>query len=97
MHGVIAAFLAGPFAKLAVDAGWTELELVGVDPEVGVARPNACGALMTNAYGSPVTQFTPQLIRFANGLAVYKAKLSIANSVAVWDYREPAANECATC
>ena len=97
MHGVIAAFLAGPFAKLAVDAGWTELELVGVDPEVGVARPNACGALMTNAYGSPVTQVTPQLIRFANGLAVYKAKLSIANSVAVWDYREPAANECATC
>src|SRR5262249_41508050 len=89
VHRVIAAFLAGPFAKLAVDAGWTELELFGVHPDVGVARPNACGALLTNAYGSPVTQVTPQLIRFANGLAVYKAKLSVGNSVAVWDYREP--------
>jgi hypothetical protein len=97
VYRVIAAFLAGPFAKLAVDAGWTELELVGVDPEVGVARPNACGALMTNAYGSPVTQVTPLLIRFANGLAVYKARLSVANSVAVWNHRETAANECATC
>src|SRR5262249_39209601 len=97
VYRVIAAFLAGPFAKLAVHAGWTELELVGVDPEVGVARPNACGALMTNAYGSPVTQVTPLLIRFANGLAVYKARLSVANSVAVWNHRETAANECATC
>ena len=32
VYRVIAAFLAGPFAKLAVDAGWTELELVGVHP-----------------------------------------------------------------
>jgi len=85
MHSVIRTFLACPFAKHAADAGWTEPELVGVDPEVGVARPNACGALMTNAYGSPVTQVTPQLIRFANGLAVYKARLSVGNSVAVWD------------
>ena len=93
VHHVIDAFLSGPLAKLAADAGWTELELVGVDPEVGVARPNACGVLMTNAYGSPVTQVTPLLIRFANGLAVYKARLSVANSVAVWDYREPAVRE----
>jgi hypothetical protein len=93
VHSVINTFLAGPFAKQAVDAGWTELELVGVHHEVGVARPNACGALMTNAYGSPVTQVTPQLIRFANGLAVYKARLSVGNSVAVWDYREPAVRE----
>jgi hypothetical protein len=93
VHRVIAAFLAGPFAKLAVDAGWTELELVGVHPEVGVARPNACGVLLTNAYGSPVTQVTPQLIRFANGLGVYKARLSVGNSVAIWDYREPAVRE----
>jgi hypothetical protein len=97
VHSVISTFLAGPFAKQAVDAGWTELELVGVHPEVGVARPNACGALMTNAYGSPVTQVRPQLIRFANGLAVYKARLSVGNSVAVWNHRETAANECATC
>jgi hypothetical protein len=93
VHRVIAAFLAGPFAKLAVDVGWTELELVGVHPEVGVARPDACGALLTNAYGSPVTQVTPQLIRFANGLAVYKARLSVGNSVAVWDYWESAVGE----
>jgi len=39
------------------------------------------------------TQVTPQLIRFANGLAVYKARLSVGNSVAVWDYREPAVGE----
>src|SRR5262245_18985606 len=97
VHKDISGLLAGPSPKRAGDAGWTELELVGVHPEVGVATPNACGALMTNAYGSPVTQVTPQLIRFANGLAVYKARLSVGNSVAVWNHREPAANECATC
>jgi hypothetical protein len=97
VHNVISTFLASPFAKQAADAGWTDRELFDVHPEVGVARPNACGALMTNAYGSPVTQVTPQLIRFANGLAAYKARLSIGNSVAVWNHRETAANECATC
>jgi hypothetical protein len=88
IHGVGNTFLAGPFAKLAADAGWADLDLFGVDPRVGIARPDACGALMTNALGVPVTQVTPQLIRFANGLAVYKARLSVGNSVAVWDWKE---------
>ena len=96
VHRVIAAFLAGPFSKQAIAAGWTELELFGVHPVVGIARSDACGALMSSR-GVPVTQVTPLLIRFANGLAVYKARLSVGDSVAVWDYREPAANECATC
>jgi len=92
IHGAGSTFLAGPFVKQAIAAGWTERELFGVHPAVGIARSDACGALMSSR-GVPVTQVTPQLIRFANGLAVYKARLSVGDSVAVWDYREPAAGE----
>jgi hypothetical protein len=91
IHGAGSTFLAGPFVKQAIAAGWTERELFGVHPAVGIARSDACGALMSSR-GVPVTQVTPLLIRFANGLAVYKARLSVGDSVAVWDYREPAAN-----
>jgi len=87
VYRVIAAFLAGPFAKLAVDAGWTDLELFGVHPAVGIARSDACGALMTNALGAPVTQITRELVRFNNGLAVYKARLNVGGSVPVWDWK----------
>ena len=85
IHDVIRTFLASPFVKYGADFGWSDLDLFGVHPEVGVARPNACGALMTNAYGSPVTPVTPQLIRFATGLAAYKKTLNVSGSVPIWD------------
>jgi hypothetical protein len=35
--------------------------------------------------GVPVTQVTPLLIRFANGLATYKKTLNVSGSVPIWD------------
>jgi hypothetical protein len=51
------------------------------------ARPDACGALMASR-GAPVTQVTRDLVRFKNGLAVYKARLNVGNSVAIWNWKE---------
>jgi hypothetical protein len=89
VHNVISTFLAGPFVKHAVDHGWTDRELFGVHPVVGVARPDACGVLMTNGRGAPVTHVTPELFRFGN-LAGRKDRLNVADSVAVWDWKDAA-------
>ena len=60
IHRAIRAFLDGYLAQLAADIGWTDLELFAVHREVGVARLDACGALMASR-GVLVTQVTPQL------------------------------------
>ncbi len=35
--------------QTAAELGWTDVELFGVDPHVGIARLDACGALMLGA------------------------------------------------
>jgi hypothetical protein len=86
MHNVIRTFLAGPFAKRAVDHGWTERELFGVHPVVGVARSDCCGVLMANALGAPVTRVTSMLFQFGNVVG-HKATLNVGSSVPVWDWK----------
>jgi hypothetical protein len=87
IHAVGKNFLAGPLAKLAADAGWSDLDLFGVDPKVGIARLDACGALMASR-GTQITQVTPQLVRYATGLAIYRARLNVGGSVPVWDWKD---------
>jgi hypothetical protein len=85
IHNVIRTFLASPFVKHAADHGWTDRELFGVHPVVGVARPDCCGVLMTNGRGAPVTRVTPMFFQFGN-LVGRKATLNLSNSIEVWKW-----------
>ena len=40
--------------------------------------------------GVLVTQVTPQLIRFANGLAARRPALNVGNSLVVWNFSSQA-------
>jgi len=85
IYKAIATFLAGPLAKIAADLGWKDLELFGVHPKVGVARPNACGVLMANTRGGPVTNVTSNFLQFGN-LIGRKTTLDLNESVEVWKW-----------
>jgi hypothetical protein len=86
IYAQIARFLdpAWPFARLAAETGWTELELFGVHREVGTTRLDTLGALLVTT--QPVTQVTPQLVRFLNGLASRRMPMNPEHCVVVWDF-----------
>jgi hypothetical protein len=88
VHAAVAAFLdadAGPWARIAAEQQWTDLELLAVHRKVGAANLAACGALLSSN-GVPVTQVTETLIRFRNGLAARRIPMDPARAVALWDY-----------
>ena len=67
VHAAAVTLLANQ-AEAAANMGWTTPELFGVHPVVGVRRIDCCGALMVSN-GNPIAEVTPDLIRYANGLA----------------------------
>jgi hypothetical protein len=67
VHAVVLDFLANT-AEAAAAMGWSTVALFGVHPVVGVRRVDCCGALMVSS-GSPITEVTPECIRYRNGLA----------------------------
>src|SRR4051794_10813430 len=81
VHAAAITFLANQ-AEAAVGMGWTTPELFGVHPVVGVRRVDCCGALMVSS-GNPITEVTPVLIRYRNGLA-YRRMPPGGPSVPVW-------------
>ena len=54
------------WASVAVDLGWTTLDLFGVHPEAGIIRPDYCGALVMSDV--KVTAITANQITFVNTL-----------------------------
>src|SRR3954468_19245900 len=71
-----------PRVHAAAAMGWSTVALFGVHPVVGVRRVDCCGALMVSN-GSPITEVTPECIRYRNGLAYRRTPLG-GPSVPVW-------------
>src|SRR4051812_34556591 len=61
-------------AEAAAVLGWSTVALFGVHPVVGVRRVDCCGALKVSS-GSPITEGTPECIRYRNGLAYRRTPL----------------------
>ena len=78
-------FLDGRGAE-AERLGWGVLDLFGVHPVAGAIRVDCTGALVT-LWGKRVAELTPELIRFADGLAYRRRTLSPALSCPVWEFR----------
>jgi hypothetical protein len=81
VHAAALDFLANT-AEAAAALGWSTVALFGVHPAVGVRRVDCCGALMVSS-GSPITEVTPERIRYRNGL-VYRRVPPGGPSVPVW-------------
>ena len=64
--------------------GWTDVELFGVHPTVGVVRGDHAGALMLTVPGR-VASVEAEAIRYAGGL-VYRRSLMPAAAVPVWSF-----------
>jgi len=79
-------FLGDDLARLAVESGWSTVQLFGVHRDVGALRADCVGALLATQRGRRVVECTPSLIRFRNGLAYYGCALPAA-SIPVWDFR----------
>jgi hypothetical protein len=78
-------FLARQAAS-AIELGWSELELFGVHPVVGAARPDCCGALivLSLAQMPVVSEIEPDLIRGRGGLTFRRRPLGAIDSVPIW-------------
>ena len=83
----VAQFLDGDFARLAVEFGWSTVQLFGVHRDVGAIRFDCTGALLVNLRGQRITQCTSSLIRFQNGSAYYRRDMSAA-SIPIWDFKQ---------
>src|SRR4051794_8126224 len=83
VHAAALDFLANT-AETAAALGWSTVELFGVHPVVGVSRVDCCGALMVSN-GNPIAEITPDLIRYANGLA-YRRTPPGGPTVPVWQF-----------
>jgi hypothetical protein len=81
VHAAALDFLANT-AETAAALGWSTVALFGVHPVVGVSRVDCCGALRVSS-GSPITEVTPECIRYRNGLAYRRTPLG-GPSVPVW-------------
>ena len=69
----------------AVRLGWGVLDLFGVHDTAGAVRVDCTGALIT-LRGKRVAELTPDLIRFADGLAYRRRSLSAGLTVPVWNF-----------
>jgi hypothetical protein len=65
--------------------GWTDVELFGVHPVVGVIRVDCAGALMLTV-GGKVESVEAKAIRYVNGLA-FRPGVGSSPSVPVWSFR----------
>jgi hypothetical protein len=83
----IVRFLDSPLARIAAEAGWTDIELFGVHREVGAARFDTLGVLLVNSHGVPVTQVAENFIRLANGNAVRRVPMDQAITVPIWGFK----------
>ena len=68
----------------AARLGWTDVELFGVHPVVGVVRVDHAGALMLSV-GSRVESVEAEAIRYSAGL-VYRRSGAPAAAVPVWNF-----------
>jgi hypothetical protein len=83
----IVRFLDSPLARIAAEAGWTDIELFGIHREVGAARFDTLGVLLVNSHGVPVTQVAENFIRLANGNAVRRVPMDQAITVPIWTFK----------
>jgi hypothetical protein len=88
IYGVVASFLqpATAFARVAAEAGWTALELLGVHREAGAMRMETRGALLAAVQGEPVTAVDGMRLTFRNGLAGRRVAMDVAICVPIWDF-----------
>src|SRR3712207_2861785 len=75
--------------ECAAELGWDAASLFGVDPRVGIARLDACGALMLGS-GWRVTQVERDTIRFKNDLVYRRTKYCSSKMVPIWAFKETA-------
>ena len=69
----------------AAELGWDAVSLFGVDPRVGIARLDACGALMLGV-GWRVARVEQDAITFENGL-IYRRKQRRGPGLPIWNSR----------
>lgn len=79
----VAPFL-DKFGDRAVALGWDAHDLFGVDPEVGLVRPERCGALMLSR-GRQIVTIDDRAVTFDDGRKFEKS--ARANpSIPVWEF-----------
>ena len=72
------------FGGEAAALGWTEIDLFGVHPKIGVGRVDFCGALMLG--GGRVSGITADRLAFTR-TAFYRGMPGRPQGVAVWAFR----------
>ncbi|MCP1556652.1 UNVERIFIED_ORG: hypothetical protein M2438_005328 [Methylobacterium sp. SuP10 SLI 274] len=82
VHAAMLVFLER-FGAEAVDLGWSELDLFGVHPKVGIIRADHCGALVVG--GRAAQWIDPTRINFGN-LTYYRDTPGQPRGIPIWAY-----------
>jgi len=90
VHRVASRFLdpkASPlWCALAIEQGWTLLDLFAVHRQVGAVRGDCTGSLLSSG-GLPVVVVATHAIRFQSGLAAYRRhRMDEALCVPIWKF-----------
>ncbi|MCJ2028074.1 hypothetical protein MKK50_01420, partial [Methylobacterium sp. J-043] len=82
VHAAMLDFLER-FGAEAVDLGWSEFDLFGVHPTVGIIRADHCGALVVG--GRAAQWIDPTRINFGN-LTYYRDTPGRPRGIPIWAY-----------